>query len=305
MTYLNVKNEYSRLESVILGNPHSFGGTPKLEEAYDPKSKLHIKNGTFPTQSAIVDEMEEFAKVLVENGVTVIRPKTIEDYNQIFARDIGCVIDGKFLIANMIEDRAREINAISDYINSIDEKDIVKAPEGVRFEGGDVLPHNDHIFIGHSKAEDFSTYKVSRTNEAGVKFISDQFPEKTVKAFELNKSDVNPKKNALHLDCCFQPFGMGHAIIHENGFKNKDEFEWLVDYFGKENCLLIDENIMYSMGANLFSIASDHVISEVGFTHVNSFLESKGYTVSKIKYSEIAKMEGLLRCSTLPLFRED
>ena len=30
----------------------------------------------------------------------------------------------------------------------------------------------------------------------------------------------------------------------------------------------------------------------------------KGFTVEKVPYSEIAKQEGLLRCSTLPLIRE-
>jgi N-dimethylarginine dimethylaminohydrolase len=33
-------------------------------------------------------------------------------------------------------------------------------------------------------------------------------------------------------------------------------------------------------------------------------LEEKGFTVEKVSYSEIAKQEGLLRCSTLPLIRE-
>ena len=61
---------------------------------------------------------------------------------------------------------------------------------------------------------------------------------------------------------------------------------------------------MYNMGANLFSIDKDHVISEINLEQTNTFLESKGYTVEKIKYSEIAKMEGLLRCSTLPLKRD-
>lgn len=305
MTYLKITNEYAKLRRVILGSPASFGNTPRIDEAYDPKSREHIQNGTYPVQQDVTAEMTGFSEVLLENGVEVIRPDTIEDYNQIFSRDIGCVIEGKFIIANMIEDREREINAINSFIDSIDDKDIIKAPEEVRFEGGDIIPHNDYIFVGHSKPKDFSKYIVSRTNEDGVKFLAETFPDKIIKSFELNKSDDDACKNALHLDCCFQPLGLGHAILHENGFKNKEEFQWLVDFFGKENCLFIDETQMYNMGANLFSIAPNHIVSEVGFTEVNNFLESKGYKVSKIKYSEIAKMEGLLRCSTLPLLREE
>ena len=38
MLPLNVKNETSRLRAVILGTAVSNGPTPKVEEAYDPKS---------------------------------------------------------------------------------------------------------------------------------------------------------------------------------------------------------------------------------------------------------------------------
>jgi len=303
-TEMKVINEYAKLKRVILGSSSSFGGTPELYAAYDPKSKEHIRKGTFPSQDDVTEEIEGFCKVLKDNGVEVLRPKVIENYNQIFARDIAVVIDDKFVIANMIDDRSREIGALAEIISDFSKENIVKAPDGVRFEGGDIMPHNGYIFIGYSEAEDFSTYKVSRTNIEGVEFFKQTFPLKKVKAFELKKSDTDPKINALHLDCCFQPFGLGHAIIHKEGFKNPKDAEWLIDFFGEDNCLIIDSEQMYNMGANLFSIAKNHVISEIGLEQTNSFLESKGYTINKIKYSEIAKMEGLLRCSTLPLERD-
>ncbi len=43
MLKLNVKNETSRLRAVILGTATSNGGTPNIEDAYDPKSLGHIK----------------------------------------------------------------------------------------------------------------------------------------------------------------------------------------------------------------------------------------------------------------------
>tara|TARA_B110000211_G_scaffold95971_2_gene111931 strand:+ start:993 stop:1898 length:906 start_codon:yes stop_codon:yes gene_type:complete len=301
---MKVINEYAKLKRVILGSSKSFGGTPELSDAYDPKSKKHIKNGTFPTQESIDEEMGGFFNVLNKNGIEVLRPKIIDNYNQIFARDIAIVIDDKFVIANMINDRSREIEALTEVISDFSKDSIIEAPEGVRFEGGDIMPHNEYLFIGYSEPEDFLTYKVARTNIKGVAFFKESFPSKKVKAFELKKSDTDPKMNSLHLDCCFQPFGLGHAIIHKEGFKNPEDAEWLINYFGEENCLFIDSEQMYNMGANLLSIDKDHVISEINLEQTNTFLESKGYTVEKIKYSEIAKMEGLLRCSTLPLKRD-
>ena len=43
--------------------------------------------------------------------------------------------------------------------------------------------------------------------------------------------------------------------------------------------------------------------SENNFDRLNNWLRSQGYTVETVPYSEISKMEGLLRCTTLPLKR--
>ena len=57
------------------------------------------------------------------------------------------------------------------------------------------------------------------------------------------------------------------------------------------------------MYSNVFSISPEVVISEESFVSLNDELERRGFTVEKVPYSEAAKMEGLLRCSTLPLER--
>ena len=74
--------------------------------------------------------------------------------------------------------------------------------------------------------------------------------------------------------------------------------------FGKENVFEIDKDEMYNMNSNIFSIAPDVVISEKNFTRLNNWLRSHGITVEEVAYAEIAKQEGLLRCSTLPLIRD-
>ena len=94
------------------------------------------------------------------------------------------------------------------------------------------------------------------------------------------------------------------AILHKNGFLIEEEFEWLVNYFGKENVFEISKDEMYQMNSNVFSISEDVVVSEQNFTRLNLWLEAQGITVEKVPYQEIAKQEGLLRCSTLPLVRD-
>jgi len=301
---LNIKNETSRLRAVVLGTAISNGPTPTVEEAYDPKSLEHIKAGTYPIEADMVKEMDAVAKVFEKYDVKVYRPDLIEDYNQIFARDIAFVIDDIFIKANILPERDEELDAIQYVIDQIDPKKVIRPPEEVHIEGGDVMLWNNHIFIGTYKGSDYKNYITARTNLEGVNFIKDLFPDKIVKEFDLVKSKIEPRDNALHLDCCFQPVGKDKGIIYKSGFREESDYMYLVNLFGKENLFHITREEMYHMNSNIFSIADDVVISERNFTRLNTWLRKQGFTVEEVPYAEISKQEGLLRCSTMPLIRD-
>lgn len=304
MLELNVKNETSRLRAVILGTALSNGPTPELNEAYDPKSLEHIKAGTYPVEKDMVKEMDALAKVFDKYDVKVYRPEIIENYNQIFSRDIGFVIDDIFIKANILPDRERELEAIQYVIDQMDPKKVVRPPEEVHIEGGDVMPWNDHIFIGTYKGSDYKDFITARTNIEGVNYIKELFPNKIVKEFDLVKSRIEPRDNALHLDCCFQPVGTDKGVIYKSGFREEADYLYLVDLFGKENLFHIEREEMYNMTSNFFSIDTNVVIIEKNFTRLKNWLLENDFIVEEVPYAEIAKQEGLLRCSTLPLFRD-
>lgn len=84
----------------------------------------------------------------------------------------------------MIADRAREFEGVKNLIKEqFDDIKIVQLPEGARVEGGDVIVHGDYIFVGCTPNKDFGKYKSDRTNESGLKIITDCFPEKKVVGF--------------------------------------------------------------------------------------------------------------------------
>jgi len=305
MLKLRVTNETDRLKAVILGTAVSNGATPTLEEAYDPKSAEHIKAGTYPIEKDMVAEMDAFAAVLQKYGVQVYRPEIIRDCNQIFTRDIGFVIDDVFIKANILPDRQAEFQAIEYIVKQMNPDKVVTPPEEVHIEGGDVMPWNEHIFIGTYKGDDYKEQVTARTNMAGVAFIQRLFPHKKVKEFDLVKSKTEARDNALHLDCCFQPVGKDKAIIYKGGFRSEADYQYLVDIFGAENLFHIEREEMYEMNSNVFSISPEVVVSEKHFTRLNAWLRAQGFTVEEIPYSEISKQEGLLRCSTLPLLRDN
>ena len=304
MLKLNVNNETSKLLAVVLGTAKSNGSAPKLEECYDPKSRENILANTYPLEKDMITELRQLEEVLVKYNVKVYRPKVINDYNQIFSRDIGFVIDDFFIVANILPERSKEISAIDNVINLISEKRIINLPQECHVEGGDVILHNDYVFIGTYNGNDYTSFKTARTNYEAINFLKERFPEKKIISFDLIKSDIDPTKNALHLDCCLQPVGNDKLVTCPEAFIIRDQYEWLINYFGKENILEISLNEMSEMHCNFFSIDTNIVVSEKSFTKLNSWLRGFDILVEEINYKEISKQGGLLRCSTLPLIRE-
>lgn len=302
---LNVQNETAQLQTVVLGRAESNGANPTLDQTFDAKSYETVKNNDYPKEEDLIAEMSDFEQVLKKYNVEVLRPTLIEDCNQVFSRDVGFVIDDEFFIANIIPDRLEELQAYREIKRQFKGNKINALPEEVYVEGGDVILYNDYIFVGTYKQADFKNYKTGRTNVEFVEYIKAKFPNKKVLDFELKKNDENPYEGILHLDCTFNPVGKDKAIIYKDGFLFENEYQQIVDIFGKENLFEVTKEEMYWMNPNVFSISPEVVVSEKNFIRLNDHLENVwNIKVERINYREVSKMGGLLRCSTMPLIRK-
>ena len=172
-----VSSETSKLKSVIIGIANSNGKTPHIDDLYDPKSIENLKKGTYPKESDMVLELESFVDVLQKYNVTVFRPKLINNYNQIFTRDVGFVIDNFFFKSNILPKRAKEFQAIDSILSNFNDK-IIELPENVHVEGGDVLYHNNIVFIGYYDLDDYSDLFTARTNKKAIDYFLNFFPKK-------------------------------------------------------------------------------------------------------------------------------
>ena len=301
---LNVKNETSTLKAVVLGQPGSIGKVPDISQTYDAKSYESVLNGIYPTEEAIYKEMSAFEKILLKYVVQVFRPWTLENCNQVFARDVGFVIDDKIINSNIIPDREDEKEAYEVIYDQISYNKIYNLPERAHVEGGDVVLYNDIVFVGLYTGADYSQLKTARTNQYAFSFLKEIIPDKTFIPLELSKHDTNPYEGVLHLDCTFMPVAGNKALIYKDGFRNNKDYELIKDIFGEKNLFEISREEMYFMNTNIFSLSPQVVVSEQHFTRLNNFLtENWGITVECVPYREISKMGGLLRCSTLPLIR--
>lgn len=302
---LHVENETSPLKAVVLGQPGSLGNVPPPEKAYDPKSYESILKNIYPTEEAVYKEMTAFEKVLLKYDVQVYRPWTLENCNQVFARDVAFVIDDKIINSNIIPDREDEKEAYEVIYDQISYNKIYNLPEKAHVEGGDVVLYNGIIFVGVYTAPDYPMLKSARTNLYAFNFLKELFPSKTFIPIELMKHNTDPYQSILHLDCAFMPVGEGKAIVYPDGFLSKKDYYKVLDIFGENNIFELTQQEMYAMNSNIFSVSPDVVVSEQNFIRLNHHLESNwGITVERIPYAEISKMGGLLRCSTLPLKRE-
>lgn len=304
--HLNVKNETSTLKTVVLGQAGSIGNVPTLDKAFDAKSYETILKGVYPKEEAISKEMSAFENVLLKYNVQVFRPWTLENCNQVFARDVGFVIDDKIINSNIIPDREDEKEAYEVIYDQISYNKIYNLAEKAHVEGGDVVLFNDTVFVGLYTGADYSQLKTARTNLYAFHFLEELFPDKTLVPLELRKHDTDPRQCVLHLDCAFMPVSDDKVILYKDGFLNLFDYEMLVERFGNKNVFEISQEEMYFMNANIFSISPTVVVSENRFTRLNNHMENEwGLTVERIPYFEISKMGGLLRCSTLPLVREN
>ena len=303
---LNVRNETSTLKAVVLGQPGSMGQPPAPQATYDAKSYESVMKGVYPAEEDVYREMSAFEKVLLRYGVQVFRPWTLENCNQVFARDVGFVIDDRIIVSNIIPDREDEKEAYEVVYDQIAYNKIYNLPEKAHVEGGDVILLNDLVLVGVYTAPDYASLKTARTNSYAFHFLKELFPHKTFVPLELQKHDTDPYHSILHLDCTLMPVGKDKLIMYRDGFLKPKDAGIITDIFGSENIFEITREEMYRMYCNVFSISPEVVVSENSFDRLNIHMSQMwGLTVEKVPYAEISKMGGLLRCSTLPLIRTD
>ena len=303
MIEVKVDNEYSALKSVILGLAEDMGDPPKVFDVYDPRSLYHIKNNSYPSEVDVKKDVESFYKILIKHNVDVLRPDNIKNCNQVFARDLGFTISNIFFQSNIVPNREEELVGVSGIINNLD-AGVVKLPDYMHIEGGDVVIHNDKLFVGTYSGEDYSELITARTNQESISYLEKMIPSKEIMSINIKKSNTDVFENVLHLDCCFQPIGKRKAIICPDSFVNKSDVEYLIGYFGKKNTYLAYGQEAYMLISNLLVISPEVIVSDKSFNKINTWLEKNDFHVEKISYENVSKMSGLFRCATLPLLRE-
>jgi len=293
-----IEDEFSTLRRVIigLGSPYQTDkeqiASEMSEFPFVPKTdrKFEVLGLTYPTEEILLPEYVDYVDVLESHGVEVLRadPAVAYSFDYTCPRDIGFVIGDIFFIANMaVASRANEIRTVQHLLADIDAHKIVRPPDGALLEGGDViLLDAKTILVGINQ----------RSNPEGFTFLKDYLTP-------LGYQVLPVKHNQLHLDCCLNPLGRGHLLIHPESLQGNDNAIWR--RLGSLSWVRVDDVEREYLATNVLSINPDTIIARnhVACTRVNQAIRDLGYRVEAIGFDGVPATGGSFRCASLVLDR--
>lgn len=262
---LNISNEYNKLNTLLLA----------------------------PVEEEYLEQQKELTSILEKYNVKVYTSDKVKNAKyQMFIRDPFIVIDNKLIISYMKEDiRKLEIDSINKLLKDINKEDVIFLDDDVIIEGGDILIHNDIIYVGQNG---------NRTNKKGLEYLKKVFGNK-YKVIELKM--INPSKymDWVHLDCLFNILDDNTIIMYENGFE-KSSIQLIESSF--PNIVYINDKEQDELVANIFNLGNKTVIMQKRHTRLIKKIKSLGFNIELMDKYETIKETGYIRCLTCPLERD-
>ncbi|MCB8926880.1 MAG: hypothetical protein H6652_14785 [Ardenticatenaceae bacterium] len=286
MHKLCVTSETGRLRSVIIGYPDNFHQVPPA--IINETQKQYYFGPDCPTRERIMAELDGFKQVLAGHGVEVLQPEPLDDVpDQLMTRDIGVVIGDTFVVTQMARaSRRDEWLGLLPILDELNTQRIIKVPDEIVLEGGDVIVDNGRIFVGLSQ----------RTGADGAAYLAHRFPQFEVIPVPLKQ--LADGENVLHLDCSFVPVGQRSALIYADGLAEVPEA--IADY----DLIEVTRAEQALLATNVLSLSPTQVIARRCASRVNAELRQRGLEVIELPFADPPKTGGSFRCCSLPLWRD-
>lgn len=204
---------------------------------------------------------------------------------QHYPRDLAFVIDDVFFLARLnSEHRRPEADALADLTTKMPK--VAPLPAGT-IEGGDVMLHDQAVLVGLSE----------ETSRAGADAL-----QSTLDEYGINREVVPvhfATSGIVHLDDHFNIVAPGTALIHRGVFPPA-QLRWFADHF---DLIDVHDDEAQAVQANVLAIAPGTVVVAAGSDRIADQLTARGIEILTVDYSEVTRIPGSLRCTTLPLNR--
>ena len=164
---------------------------------------------------------------------------------------------------------------------------VIKVPDDVVLEGGDVIVDNGRIFVGLSQ----------RTGPDGAAFLASRFPHFEVVPVPLKR--LSDGENVLHLDCSFVPVGCHSALVYPNGLAEMPPA--IIEHY---DLIEVTKAEQQMLATNVLSLSPTQVIARTCASRVNTEMRRRGLEVIELPFDDPPKTGGSFRCCSLPLWRD-
>jgi N-dimethylarginine dimethylaminohydrolase len=287
MLNIHVTSETQQLRSVIIGYPDNF--LLVEPEIINETQKKYYFGAERPLRQNVIRELNGLRHTLQVHGIEVLQPDPVPGIpDQLMTRDIGVVVGDTFVVTRMArQSRRDEWLGINKYLERIRTRRIIKVPDEMVLEGGDVIVDKGHIFVGIGQ----------RSTGAAHRYLAEKFPHFNVVPVQLRA--ISDGEDVLHLDCAFVPVGDHHALIYANGMTQIPD-EIRTNY----ELIEVTQSEQQRLATNVLSIAPDAVISRPQSGRVNRMMRGCGLRVIELPFNEPPKTGGSFRCCSLPLLRQ-
>ncbi|MGW1291114.1 dimethylarginine dimethylaminohydrolase family protein, partial [Streptomyces sp. NPDC002586] len=156
-------------------------------------------------------------------------------------------------------------------------------------EGGDVLlPGTGRVLVGLSE----------ETSPDGAGAL-----QKALARHGVDREVVSvhfADKGIVHLDDHLAVVAPGTALIHREVF-TADQNRWFDAHF--DDLIPVTDAEARAVQVNVLAIAPTTIVVAAGSDRISAALTARGLEVLTVDYTEVTRIPGSLRCTTLPLVR--
>ncbi|MCK0469831.1 dimethylarginine dimethylaminohydrolase family protein [Halalkalibacter sp. APA_J-10(15)] len=307
---IRIRNEYGKLEEVILGTAEELY-IPDMHnietESASPWWKQMLTQYLYPLLKGkrapkwltrkFQQELAELKQVLLRHGVHVHHPEAIKPQSkeppglgQMFARDPILCVDDRLIAGQLqIEMRHKELRGMEKLIEMFDLEQArierIAAESGLYLEGGDVIVDLPYVYVGIGK------------------YASNQEGSRWLQAILGDQAEVIPVQltndGILHLDCCMTIIGDKRGIIHRESLQQP-----LPAPLHTYEFIEVDDITRTQMGTNVLVLDPQTIIIQKRHQELQKRLEEWGYTVEPVDFTWHARLDGAFRCATCPIQRQ-
>lgn len=288
MLKVSVSDEFGALQTVVMRYAGPFTLDLSSRHQLDPVHRRQLETSQWDQydDTIVRAQQDAFMAVLRGRGVEVLLADQVPGcYGQHYTRDLGFVVDDVFVVSRL--NSAKRQAEFSGMRALVERFSTVAYLDAGTIEGGDVMLHEGCVLVGLSEESSLEGVDALRyrLDQLGI--------GREVIAVPFTRSGV------VHLDDHFNIVAPRVALVNPAVFAAA-QMRWFEKHF---DLIQMTAEEVLSVEVNTLALAPGVVAVAARSDRLAEELAARGIEPLLIDYSEVTRIPGSFRCSTLPLSR--